>query len=143
MRHPILSTTLLLVLGGGLAVADDTPMKSPPQPTSTEFHFDTDSSDLKTDNDSSLQDLANWAKCKKTHIIKLDGHADKRGTVEYNAQLAEARARAVSDRLVELGAPRDRIVITVYGKVGEQRGSLAENRRVDAVAARQEITASR
>ena len=143
MRHPILSTTLLLVLGGGLAVADETQMKSPPQPTSTDFYFDTDSSDLKTDNDSALQDLANWAKCKKTHIIKLDGHADKRGTVEYNAELAERRAKAVSDRLVDLGAPRDRIVITVYGKVGEQRDTLAENRRVDAVAEKQEITASR
>ena len=144
MRHPILSTTLLLVLSGGLAVADDAPMKSPPQPTSTDFFFDTDSADLKmTDNDQHLQDLANWAKCKKTHIIKLDGHADKRGTVEYNAELAERRAKAVSDRLVELGAPRDRIVITVYGKVGEQRDTLAENRRVDAVAEKTEITASR
>lgn len=143
MRHTILSTTLFLVLGGGLALADDAPMKSPPQPTASDIFFDTDSSTLTAENDAALKDLANWAKCKSTHIIKLDGHADKRGSVEYNAKLAEARAKAVSDKLVELGAPRDRIVITVYGKVGEQRDTLAENRRVDAVAEKRDITASR
>jgi outer membrane protein OmpA-like peptidoglycan-associated protein len=133
----------LLVLGGGLAMADDTTMKSPPQPTEMDVFFDTDSSEPKDASTADLQALADWAKCKKTHIIKLDGHADKRGSVEYNAKLAEARAQAISDKLVELGAPRDRIVITVYGKVGEQRDTLAENRRVDAVAEKQEITASR
>ena len=146
MRHPILSTTLLLVLsGGGLALADDAQMKSPPQPTQSEIFFDTDSADLDTaENETGLQDLANWAKCKSTHIIKLDGHADKRGSVEYNAKLAEQRADAVRDKLVDLGAPPDRIVVTVYGKVGEQRGSLAENRRVEAVAEKQPaMTASR
>jgi outer membrane protein OmpA-like peptidoglycan-associated protein len=143
MRHTILSTTLLLVLGGGLALADDVQMKSPPQPTQMDVFFDTDSSQPKDASNADLQALADWAKCKKTHIIKLEGHADKRGSVEYNAKLAEARAKAVSDKLIELGAPRDRIVVTVYGKVGEQRDTLAENRRVDAVAEKQEITASR
>jgi peptidoglycan-associated lipoprotein len=143
MRHPILSTTLLLVLGSGVALADDTQMKSPPQPTEMDVFFDTDSAEPKDASTADLQALADWAKCKKTHIIKLDGHADKRGSVEYNAELAEARAKAVSDKLVELGAPRDRIVITVYGKVGEQRDTLAENRRVDLVAEKTEITASR
>lgn len=134
----------MLVLGGGLAVADNATMKSPPQPTEMDVFFDTDSAEIKSDADESqLKALADWAKCKSTHVIKLDGHADKRGTVEYNAKLAEERAKAVTDKLVELGAPRDRIVITVYGKLGEQRDTLAENRRVDLVAEKRDITASR
>lgn len=144
MRHSILSTTLLLVLGGGIALADEaSPQKSPPQPTTMDVFFETDSAELTANNDAELKDLANWAKCKSTHIIKLDGHADKRGTVEYNAELAENRAKAVTEKLVELGAPRDRIVVTVYGKLGEQRDTLAENRRVSAVAEKENITASR
>jgi outer membrane protein OmpA-like peptidoglycan-associated protein len=105
--------------------------------------FDTDSAELTATNDDTLKAMANWAKCKSTHIIKLDGHADKRGSVAYNADLSENRAEAVSDRLIELGAPRDRVVITVYGKLGDQRDTLAENRRVGAVPEKVDITASR
>jgi outer membrane protein OmpA-like peptidoglycan-associated protein len=144
MRHPIISTTLSLVLGSGLALADEGQMKSPPQPTAMDVFFDTDSSDLKADNEADLQALANWAKCKKTHIIKLEGHADPRGTVEHNAELSENRAEAVTEKLVELGAPRDRIVVTLYGELGESRGTLQQDRRVSATAEKQpEIVGSR
>jgi len=145
MRHAILSTTLSLVLGSGLALADDAEQtKAPPQPTSMDVFFDTDSSDPKDENESHLQDLANWAKCKSTHIIKLEGHADPRGSVEHNAELAENRAQAITEKLVELGAPRDRIVVTVYGELGAKQATLDKDRRVSAVPEKQPaITASR
>jgi outer membrane protein OmpA-like peptidoglycan-associated protein len=96
--------------------------------------FDTDSSELTAADDAALQQLANWAKCKSTHIIKLDGHADPRGSVEHNAELAENRAKAVTEKLIELGAPKERIVVTLYGELGERRATFAEDRRVSAVA---------
>ena len=134
MRHSILATSLSLVLGSGLALADEAQQMSPPQPTAMDVLFDTDSSELTAADDAALQQLANWAKCKSTHIIKLDGHADPRGSVEYNAKLAENRAKAVTERLIELGAPKDRIVVTLYGELGERRATFAEDRRVSAVA---------
>lgn len=134
MRIPILSTILSLALGSGLAFADTSSMKAPPQPAALDVFFDTDSSEPNADNEAELEALADWARCKKTNIIKLEGHADPRGTVEHNAELSENRAKAVTDRLVELGAPRDRIVVTVYGELGEDRETMAEQRRVSAVA---------
>jgi len=144
MRRLILSTTLSLVIGSGLALADGAQTKSPPQPAAMDVFFDTDSSDLKPESDADMKALADWAKCKSTHIIKLDGHADPRGTAEHNAELSANRAKAVTEKLVELGAPRDRIVVTVYGELGERRASLDLDRRVSATPEKEAvITGSR
>lgn len=144
MRHPILSTTLSLVLGSGIALADEGQTKAPPQPSAMDVFFDTDSSELTADNDAALKDLAKWAKCKKTNVIKLEGYADPRGTVEHNAELSENRAEAVTERLVELGAPRDRIIVTLYGELGERRDTLDQDRRVSAMPEKEPvITGSR
>lgn len=133
MRYPILATTLSLMLGGGLALADqgaDTPKVAPPHPTQMDVFFETDSAELTFANDAELQKLAEWAKCKKSNVITLEGHADPRGPVEYNTDLSERRAKAVTERLVELGTPRDRIIVTVYGELGDRRETFAQDRRV-------------
>jgi len=144
MRHPILSTTLSLVLASGLALADDAQMKAPPQPSPMEVFFDTNSTDPKTTDDTELKALADWAKCKSTHIIQLSGHADPRGSVEHNAELAANRAKTITDQLVALGAPRDRIIVTVYGELGASKATLDQDRRVSATPEKQgSVTASR
>src|SRR5688572_30728413 len=119
MRFPILATVLSIVMGGGLAFADETQV-APPMPVEKDVFFDTDSSLLTYANDSDLQKLAEWAKCKKSNVIKLEGHADRRGTVEHNAQLSADRAIAVRDKLIDLGTPRDRIQVTIFGELGER-----------------------
>lgn len=141
MRYPILATTLSLVLGGGLALADQganidsarDAKVAPPQPAQMDVFFETDSADLTFANDTELRRLAEWAKCKKSNVIRLEGHADPRGPVGYNTDLSERRAQAVTEKLVELGAPRDRIIVTVYGELGDRRDSLAQDRRVTAL----------
>jgi outer membrane protein OmpA-like peptidoglycan-associated protein len=137
MRYPILATTLSLVLGGGLALADTATNVAPPQPTQMDVFFDTDSSQLTYANDTELKKLAAWAKCKKTNVIKLEGHADPRGTVEHNTELSADRAKAVTDKLIELGAPKDRIVVTLYGELGDRRDTFAEDRRVTAMPSKE------
>jgi outer membrane protein OmpA-like peptidoglycan-associated protein len=133
MRFPILATVMSIVLGGGLALADETQKIAPPMPTSMDVYFETDSSLLTSSNESQLRALANWAKCKKTNVIRLEGHSDPRGTVAHNAELSADRAQAVRDKLIELGTPRDRIVVTVYGELGDKRETFAEDRRVSAM----------
>lgn len=153
MRNPILATVLSLVLGGGVALADqgasananlDTKSNvsanatvgtniAPPTPTQMDVFFDTDSSQLTYANDTELKKLAAWAKCKKANVIRLEGHADPRGTIDHNTKLSADRAKAVTDRLIELGTPKDRIVVTVYGELGQKRSTFAEDRRVSAM----------
>jgi peptidoglycan-associated lipoprotein len=112
---------------------------APPMPTEKDVFFDTDSSLLTYANESDLKDLANWARCKKGNVINLGGHADPRGTVEHNAQLSADRAIAVRDKLIDLGAPRDRVVVTIYGELGAKRSTLAEDRRVSAMPKKEPI----
>jgi len=137
MRYPIIATTLSIVLGGGLALADSTAQIAPPQPAQMDVFFDTASSSLTYANDTELQKLAAWAKCKKTNVIKLEGHADPRGTVDYNTALSGDRAKAVQEKLIALGAPKDRIVVTLYGELGKRRDTFAEDRRVTAMPSKE------
>jgi outer membrane protein OmpA-like peptidoglycan-associated protein len=97
---------------------------------SVDLLFDTSSSDLKADARQELVTLARWAKCNEKGALILEGHADPRGTQNYNMKLSAQRAAVVRQKLIAMGVPQDRIVVTVYGKNGPSRGSLAEDRRV-------------
>lgn len=69
-------------------------------------------------------------------IVKIEGHCDERGTVEYNLSLGEKRAKAVMDYLVGLGVPANRMSIISYGKerpvdTGHNEAAWAKNRRAE------------
>src|SRR6185312_13481177 len=102
---------------------------------SVDLLFDTASSDLKPDARTDLLTLARWAKCNPTGAVILEGHADPRGTQDFNMKLSAERAAPVREKLVEMGVPSERIVITVYGENGPRRDSFAEDRRVTVRAA--------
>ena len=68
--------------------------------------------------------------------MRIEGHCDERGTVEYNLALGEKRARAARDYLVSLGTPASRLGIISYGKErpvdpGHSESAWAENRRAE------------
>jgi len=92
--------------------------------------FDTDSAAIKTDADADIAAAVDWAKCNDKAALILEGHADPRGTQDYNLQLSAQRAAAVRQKLVDQGVRGDRIVITVFGKNGPRRDSFKEDRRV-------------
>jgi outer membrane protein OmpA-like peptidoglycan-associated protein len=96
---------------------------------STDLLFDTAKSDLKAGADAQLQPIADWAKCNTKGAVIIEGHADPRGTADYNAKLSARRAAVVRERLVALGVPSARIVIGVWGKTGPRRATFAEDRR--------------
>jgi peptidoglycan-associated lipoprotein len=96
---------------------------------STDVLFAFDSSQLKADADSELKPIADWAKCNPKGAVIIEGHADPRGTVDYNQKLSARRAAQVRERLVALGVPSARIVMSVYGKQGPRRATFAEDRR--------------
>jgi peptidoglycan-associated lipoprotein len=78
--------------------------------------FDTDSSAIRADGQTTLIKQAEWLKQYSQYPITIEGHADERGTREYNIALGARRAAAVRDFLISRGIPGDRIKTISYGK---------------------------
>lgn len=81
-----------------------------------DVHFDYDRAEVKDQDRAILQQSA--ANLKKFDFLKitLEGHADERGTAEYNLALSERRSRAVFEYLVSLGIDGNRLKTVGYGK---------------------------
>jgi peptidoglycan-associated lipoprotein len=78
--------------------------------------FAYDSIELSQEARASIQKNADYLKRWASTKIMVEGHADSRGTNEYNLALAERRAGAVRDYLVSLGIPNDRVTIVSKGE---------------------------
>ena len=79
-------------------------------------HFDYDKYDLTADAIRILGQNAARIKEHSDFKVRIEGHCDERGTLEYNLALGEKRARATRDYLVSLGVPSRRLSIVSYGK---------------------------
>jgi peptidoglycan-associated lipoprotein len=96
--------------------------------------FDLDSTQLSDTTRASLQKNADWMKRWTSTKIMIEGHADSRGTNEYNLALGERRASATRDYLVGLGLPVARMTIVSKGEEQpfcreESEGCWQQNRR--------------
>lgn len=78
--------------------------------------FDTDSSVIRPDAQATLSRQAQWLNQYPSYSITVEGHADERGTREYNLALGARRAAAARDFLVSQGVPASRIRTISYGK---------------------------
>ena len=78
--------------------------------------FDLDRSDIRDDGKSVLQRDADWLKKWTTTQVTVEGHADSRGSSEYNLGLGSRRAAAVKDYLSSLGVPASRVIVVSKGK---------------------------
>ena len=78
--------------------------------------FATNKSTLTTAARDTLRKQAAWMRKKKDLTFAIEGHADERGTREYNLALGERRANAAKDYLMTYGISSDRISVLSYGK---------------------------
>jgi peptidoglycan-associated lipoprotein len=78
--------------------------------------FDLDSSSVRSDARGPLQKNAEWLKRWSSTRITIEGHADERGSAEYNLALGDRRANAVRSYLVNLGLAPDRVTVVSKGK---------------------------
>ena len=78
--------------------------------------FATNESVLTTASRETLRKQAAWLRKNSDITIVLEGHADERGTREYNLALGERRANAAKDYLMTYGISSDRISVLSYGK---------------------------
>ncbi len=100
--------------------------------------FDTDRSDVRGDGRQVLDLQAAWLQKFPEITTTVAGHADERGTREYNLALGERRANSMKTYLVALGIDPNRIATISYGKerpevLGSNDTSWAQNRRGVAV----------
>ncbi len=102
------------------------------------FYFDFDQAIVKRGGHTELNDHANVLSGNRMFHIRLEGHADERGTREYNLALGERRANAIRAYLIAQGASRSQIEVISYGEEkpvnrGHSERSWAQNRRVEIV----------
>ena len=81
-----------------------------------EVFFDYDEATLRDDGRATLSKNADYLKRWSSVRITVEGHADSRGTAEYNLALGGRRASAAKDYLVSLGIGGDRITTVSKGK---------------------------
>jgi peptidoglycan-associated lipoprotein len=79
-------------------------------------YFDYDRSDLRPDQVARLQANASWLKQNAVVAFTIEGHADERGSQEYNLGLGDQRANKVKEFLVSAGIDASRITIISYGE---------------------------
>ena len=96
--------------------------------------FDYDKYDVRADQRGTVEALAAWLDTNPSVTLTIEGHADERGTREYNLALGERRANAVRDYLVALGTNPARLTTVSYGEerpavLGSNDSAWAQNRR--------------
>ena len=102
--------------------------------------FATNESVLTTASRETLRKQAAWLRKNSDINVVLEGHADERGTREYNLALGERRANAAKDYLMTYGISENRISVISYGKErpvdsGSNPLSWSKNRRSVTVKA--------
>ena len=83
---------------------------------SPDVYFDYDESTLSDDTRQKLSRNADLLKSQPQFSVTIEGHADSRGTNEYNLALGERRANAVRDYLASLGVAANRVRTISYGE---------------------------
>jgi len=95
--------------------------------------YNFDSAVIREDGERTLKRQAEWLKGHPEVEVIIEGHADERGTREYNLALGDRRASAVKNYLVSMGIDPSRITVISYGKErpiapGHSEESWAQNR---------------
>lgn len=106
--------------------------------SSDRIFFDTDQYDVDMQDQQTLQSQAAWLQQNPNVRVTIEGHADERGTRDYNIALGERRANAAKNYLASLGIDPSRINTVSYGKerpaaLGSDEASWAQNRRAVTV----------
>ena len=131
--------------GGGGATATPTPAPAPAAtrppvkgfeavPELQDVYFEFDKYDIRPADTRILDANAAWLKSNPSHLVLIEGHADERGTNEYNLALGERRAKSTMNYLVSQGVQANRITIISYGEerptcTEKSEGCWAKNRR--------------
>jgi peptidoglycan-associated lipoprotein len=127
-----------LAAGAGYAATGPGSVQEFNQSVGDRVFFDTDQTDLSAANQATLDKQAAWLNQYSKYSFTVEGHADERGTREYNFALGSRRAQAVHDYLVAKGISASRMRTISYGKerpvaVCDDISCWSQNRRAVTV----------
>ena len=107
-------------------------------PGSNVLYFEFDSSELNQEGAAIAEAWAAYLAANAGAKVRLEGHADERGTREYNVGLGERRANAVLEALTARGVAARQVSVSSFGEerpvaMGHDESAWAQNRRVEIV----------
>jgi len=132
-------------LGDGTAIVDGAPMTAAELLEQSEgelanriVYFEYDSAKLTSESIEILESHGNFVAGNGEVSVRLEGHADERGSREYNIALGDRRAQSVRRVLLFQGASSDQIETVSYGEekpavLGQDEESWSKNRRVELI----------
>jgi len=132
------ATTTGMGAQGGLNVSRETPGEGSGPLSRLVIYFDYDRSEIRSDSNEMLAAHGEYLSANNDAQVRLEGHADERGTREYNIGLGEQRAQAVRRLLLLQGASADQVRTVSYGEErpvmsGSNDEAYGLNRRVELV----------
>jgi len=103
------------------------------------IHFDYDKANIKAEYVECLNSIAAYMIANTQYTLIAEGHADERGTDEYNLALGESRAESAMQHLLDRGLDADRVVIRSWGEekpvaMCHNESCWWQNRRVEFYA---------
>lgn len=118
----------------GMSALDD-----PNSPLATRIiYFEYDSSDIRSEFRSTVEAHGAFLAANPNVVVTLEGHADERGSREYNLALGERRAESVRRQMSVLGASSGQFRVVSYGEErpavdGHDEYAWSQNRRVEII----------
>lgn len=99
-------------------------------------HFEYNEYTIRSEDLPKVELVSRWMGNFSEKVIRVEGHADERGSIDYNMSLGEKRASEVKDKLIQLGIDSKRIKIVSYGEEkpvdqGHNESAWYENRRAE------------
>lgn len=124
--------------GSGAGAADTAGAAAGALPAGRVVYFDLDSSELKPEGQALVDAWGAYLSANAGVKVRLEGHADERGTREYNVALGERRANTVQQALTARGVGARQISVSSFGEerpvaVGHDDAAWSQNRRVEIV----------
>jgi peptidoglycan-associated lipoprotein len=114
---------------------------APAQPENASVYFDFDDARIKQADLAAIERFGRYLAAVRAASSRVEGHADERGSREYNLALGQRRAQSVVDALKVLGVADSRVEAVSYGEErprasGSNEEAWAQNRRADLSASR-------
>ena len=133
------STAATSYATGAESATSMTALDDPQSPLSVRIiYFEFDSSEIQSQYRDTIEAHAAFLMANPNVVVSLEGHADERGSREYNLALGERRSQTVKRQMVLLGASPSQIRTTSYGEerpVSEEHDEFgwSQNRRVEII----------
>jgi len=102
------------------------------------FYFDFNQDTIDSDYIDAISDHGRYLATYPDTTVRLEGHADERGTREYNIALGERRAQAIKRLIMLQGASYNQVITLSYGEeqpavLGQTESAWSQNRRVELI----------